>query len=155
MSVKVLTVLSSDSMDFFPENTVARFRNNIDLQLDPSKRYQACLHSVSFVRSWYNFLRSEDYHVTYRSRHTSRSNRVPIEPGYYDRQTFFFAVKNRDQPTENVYTTDRSCTISFDDTSYRFSVTFTREFSMTKKLAYDSIVLSADLARKLGFGELD
>ena len=153
MSVKVLTVLSSDSMDFYPENSVARFRNNIDLQLDPSKRYEACLHSVSFVRSWYNFLRSEDYHVTYRNKNTSRNNRVVIEPGYYDRQTFFFAVKNRNQQSENVYANDRSCAISFDNTSFRFSVTFTQEFSMTKKLAYDSVVMSADLARKLGFGD--
>ena len=152
MSPTVLTVLSSDSMDYYPDNTVARFRNNIDLQLDPDKRYVACLHSISFVRSWYNFLRSESYSATYVSRSGSR-NRIVIPPGYYNRNAFNRIIKNKAQLTTNTMSYDRSCVITFEEATYRFKVTFTRTMSINKKLVFDQVVLSPDLARKLGFGD--
>ena len=149
-------------MDIYPENKIAQFRNGVDLQLDPTISYECCLHSVSFVKSWYNFTSDESYWISYvKNGRTQGTNTVTLHPGYYDKQTFLTSVQNieRDQnDIDNVHR--KECVLSFDPTVYKFKLVFqhadrnanTRSKGEPDSL-YDGVILSQDLARKTGFGD--
>lgn len=144
-------------MEQYPSNTVARFRNDLDLQLDPSKRYKVCLRDITFVRSWFNFLRSGQYAMTYMSEEGSRV--VTVEPGHYSISNFESRVSNRvlREGSNSLYVTYRECTLTFDPILYKFKIVFSTRVLRNKNTAseplYDSCKLSPDLARITGFGD--
>ena len=55
MASRVVTVLSNESGDLFPANTPSRFRNQLQLDLEPGVEYEVALISVSYVKSTFNF----------------------------------------------------------------------------------------------------
>ena len=151
---KVVTVLSNESMKLFPNNTIARFRNALDLQLDFSKNYQVCLHDISFTKSWFNFTRDETYTVTYSLGGANPNERI-IAPGYYEKKVFQDSAKNRTFQN-GTFHSNQECSIGFDEPSHKFVILFIRNQGKKKKgrpIEHDRVTLSADLSRKLGFGD--
>ena len=103
--MKIFTALSTSSLKLYPDNTIAKFCNAVNLQLDPAVEYECALHSVSFVKSWYNFESDDAYYISYvkhglesfnELRQGDNSNTVHIPRGYYDKTTFTARVVNED-----------------------------------------------------------
>ena len=154
MSERVLTLVSTKDMHVFPQNTVAEFRNRVALGLDPDKKYEAALHSITWTRSWYNFLRQETYEISYRNTGGQR-RQFTIKPGYYDMETFTRTVTNRDVDAYGRYTrTNADVVLSFDKATHKFRLVFGAYETERKAGAeyYNQVTLSPDLARKCGFG---
>ena len=137
---RVVTLLSNESMDLYPDNTVCRFRNALQLDLDPMKRYECCLRSMSFVRSWPNFFPGVDYTITYRSAAAAgESSPLPdvvrtVAPGYYRKEDFERSVRNERMQTRRVSKSDVStgavnlhrseCRLIWVDAIQKFRVVF-------------------------------
>ena len=141
--MRVLTCLSTDSMQMYPDNKISHFRNDVDLQLNPATRYECCLHSISFVKSWYNFFRDEEYTITYKKTSAPDEARpVVIAPGYYSRDEFVAKCENVEQFSEDVAVghagpntlsrgssqsagvVHREAKLSWDPTKYKFKIKF-------------------------------
>ena len=154
-------------MGVYPQNTIAKFRNAIDLNLDPSREYEVCLYSVSFVKSWYNFTRealeSGGYWISYeRNGAPQGQNRINLTPSFYTKDSFSMAVKNIEPDTGENSLLDgerRECVLSYDNNWNRFRIDFKIPETLAKKRTlnvsqlYDGLIVSAQLALRTGFGD--
>ena len=160
-------------MGVYPQNTIAKFRNVIDLNLDPSREYEVCLYSVSFVKSWFNFTRealeSGGYWISYeRNGAPQGQNRINLRPGWYTKDTFSMAIKNIETGNNQNSLLDgerRECVLSYDNNWSRFRIDFAipeggggggdgeRKRTLNVSNLYDGLIMSAQLALRTGFGD--
>ena len=173
----ILTVTSLDSIERFPDNTVAQFRSFVDLQLDPTQSYEVALYQISFVKSWYNFPADKEYWMEYRSPDANEEpNRLDIPPNYYTKQLFEQTIDKFTSAHEpwhrpdeaSPYVHRRIATIHYDVNQARFDLTFkmieivdtpervnVEEVVPKQKdrvlIPWDTVRMSRDLAVKCGF----
>lgn len=165
--VRTVTLLSNASQDAYPSNIISRFRSRLDLQLDRDKSWEAALHSVSYVKSYLNFVHDETYTITYYCSEYPERLAVTntILPGQYSQEGFVRRCVIKpiaSKPPEPAsLKKHKEATLFWDANAFRFVIEFSKEMLTGSQLQnlkvgnhlYDRVGLSADLARKLGFGE--
>ena len=156
-----VTLLSHPEKDY-PDNTPTRFRNQIDLGLDPGKDYEVALHSVSFMNAYINFKEGRSYWVEYYSGATNTRRRRTLPAGYYSQKEFTYKISNYEKlvrnPNETVFRQvgyHAEALLEFNSAINRFEIVFTKEHQ-GKRISvnlYNEVRLSPDMAQLLGFDE--
>ena len=168
--LRLLTVRSDESMNLFPDNTIAQFRNHINLDLKSHIEYEVCVKAVSYRKSWFNFKRDERCYLVYKNSESDISRRVDFSPGYYTIDQFRDNAINRtdievSKPNsrlkfrkETIYPESE---LIFHEPSGKFCVSFKQLPSNFIRASreeiggrlYDSVIISKDLSKKIGFGD--
>ena len=169
----VLTVTSKDSMEIYPRNTIANFRSKVDLPLDGDSDWECCVHSVSYVKSWYNALAEGDYWMEYQhANNESLNSKVRVIPAFYERHNFATTVQTEGMTQfHNTLTRENrktACTLAYDTTFHRFKVVFyhtpyptpypstsrkTTKILDEEDIDYNRVIISRDLANLTGFSQ--
>ena len=127
---KIVTLLSNDSLDVYPDNKIGRFRSQLDLLLDPDTKWEAALHSCSYVRSWNNFSSRDLYYMVYWCRETNERSQLVIPPGHYDQESF---VRRCVPPPTGDGREHKEVVIRWDPNVYKFVVQFDRRFAAAEE----------------------
>ena len=175
---KIVTLLSNDSLDVYPDNKIGRFRSQLDLLLDPDTKWEAALHSCSYVRSWNNFSSQDLYYAVYWCRETNERSQLVIPPGHYDQESF---VRRCVPPPAGDGREHKEVVIRWDPNVYKFVVQFDLKDSQEEEEEdnelvpaaaaagegerpkprpgvkagrglYDALLMSPAFAQKIGFG---
>ena len=155
-----VTLLSHPETDYL-DNSPTRFRNKIDLGLDPAKEYEVALHSISFINCYNNFKQGKQYYIEYYNPTLQLRKRITLPAGYYSQKEFQQKIANYDRLIWHPNNADfrqvgyhAEATLEFNSAIGRFQIVFTRERHIKKNSSYyNEVVLSPDLAELTGFDE--
>ena len=79
MSQFYLTLPSNNSMEFYPENTVANFKTRLANPISLEGDWDVALYELQYKRMWYT-INYEDTHITYQLEHAI----LNVPQGYYN-----------------------------------------------------------------------
>ena len=146
MSDFYLTLPSNNSMEYYPENTLAQFTSRLPNAINLSGDWEVGLVEIQYPHNWFNVPTLKRHRTfTVRSTATADENGPLVRRSFYIRAGYYphiydLLTEIQEKTNETLSDVNNSIRLNYDGITRKISVTFSRPCSLSLPMHIRKII---------------